>query len=78
MRITSVTDLMKLKHAVEMVFDKVPENIFIVSPEIFDYGKDQLGMSDEQVQQEIKVYGFSVEREVAKKYEKALNKPISI
>lgn len=68
MKIKTIGDLMKLKDALQMYFGEVPENIYVESPEIFDFGKKELGLTDEQVSSEIQCYGIKVERELTKVY----------
>jgi len=68
MKIKTIGDLMELREILKMCFGDVPENIYVESPEIFDFGKKELGLTDEQVSSEIECYGIKVERELTKVY----------
>lgn len=67
-KITTISDVEKLKYAIESVFDKIPDNIYIECPELFYYGKKQLGLNDEEVRNSIKYYGINIEKSIAKIY----------
>jgi hypothetical protein len=67
-KITTISDLEKLKYALDSVFDEIPNNIYIECPELFTYGKEQLGLNDEEVSDSIKCYGINIEKSIAKIY----------
>ena len=69
MRIKDIGDIDRLNHALKMAFNgDIPENLFVECPEIFDYAREELGLSKSQVDGELKVYGINVEREISKIY----------
>lgn len=47
-KITTISDIEKLKYALDSVFDEIPNNIYIECPELFSYGKEQLGLNDKE------------------------------
>jgi hypothetical protein len=69
MRITHIGDIDKLNHALQIAFNgEVPENLYIECPELFDYARQELGLSQSQVESKLKIYGINVEREICKIY----------
>lgn len=69
MRIKDIGDIDRLHHALQIAFNgNVPENLFVECPELFDYAKEKLGLNKTQVEEELKVYGINVEREISKIY----------
>jgi len=66
--ITTISDIEKLKYALDLVFDEIPNNIYIECPELFSYGKEQLGLNDKEVSDSIKCYGINIEKSIAKIY----------
>jgi len=67
-KITTISDIEKLKYALDSVFDEIPNNIYIECPELFSYGKEQLGLNDKEVSDSIKYYGINIEKSIAKIY----------
>lgn len=67
-KIRTISDIEKLKYALDLVFDEIPNNIYIECPELFSYGKKQLGLNDKEVSDSIKYYGINIEKSIAKIY----------